>query len=299
MNKLPISVIIPVKEEEENIETCLNSVRWANEIFVVDSQSKDRTAEIAERMGARVIQFYYNGEWPKKKNWSLENLPFQNEWILILDADERISPELRDEVAETIKNTDYHGYYINRRFIFLKRWIKHCGWYPSWNLRLFKHKEGRYECLGEGTAAPQTGDNEVHEHIILRGKAGYLKNDMIHEDVRDLLHWIERHNRYSTWEARVYKNMRSKRSEQDIKGAFWVGPIERKRLLKKVWVHLPFRPTIKFIMMYIFRLGFLDGKPGYYFCRLHSHHEFNIKAKQYELKLSQTFVNERTNTEGN
>jgi glycosyltransferase involved in cell wall biosynthesis len=283
--KLPISVIIPAKNEEQNIEACLKSVGWADEVFLVDSQSADRTVEIAERFGARVVQFHYGGSWPKKKNWSLENLPFRNEWILILDADERITPELRDEMAEAIKDPKYDGYYINRRVIFLGRWLRHCGWYPNWNLRLFKHKLGRYEFLGQGTDDTRTGDNEVHEHVLLEGPAGYLNNDMLHEDFRDLFHWFERHNRYSSWEARVHQNLRVDNSLRTIGAAFFGGPLQRRRFIKQIYIRLPFRPAIKFIGMYFFKLGFLDGKAGYYFCRLHSHYEFNIKAKRYELGL--------------
>ena len=285
MMSLPISVLIPVKNEEANLEACLRSVAWADEVFVVDSQSKDDTIRIAERLGANIVQFYYSGSWPKKKNWALSHLPFRNEWILILDADERITCDLQDEMAEAIQRPGYDGYFVNRKFIFLGRWIKHCGWYPSWNLRLFKHARGRYEFLGAGTEDPRTGDNEVHEHIIIQGKVGYLKNDMLHEDFRDLFHWLERHNRYSSWEARVYQNLQETTSSETTGAALLGESLQRKRFLKKLWVQLPFRPTIKFIVMYVLRLGFLDGKAGYYFCRLHSHHEFNIKAKQYEVNL--------------
>jgi glycosyltransferase involved in cell wall biosynthesis len=293
--KYPISVLVPVKNEEVNIAACLESVRWADEIFVVDSKSSDRTAAIAETMGATVIQFEYNGRWPKKKNWALEQLPFRNEWVFIIDADERVTPELADEIGSMIQNPEMAGYYINRKFIFLGRWIKHCGWYPNWNLRLFKHKLGRYEFLGEGTADLRTGDNEVHEHVLLRGKAGYSQHHLMHDDYRDLYHWIERHNRYSSWESAVYSNLREK--QNDTIGQSLIGePLQRRRFFKRIWVHLPFKPTLKFIAMYVLKLGFLDGKAGYYFCRLHSHHEFNIKAKRYELRLRE---DQSTSNEGN
>lgn len=285
--KLPISVIVPVKNEELNIEACLRSVEWADEIFVVDSQSTDRTAEIAQRAGAQVVQFYYNGSWPKKKNWALANLPFRNEWVFIIDADERVPPELRDEMAGVVRGGGHDGYYINRKFIFLGRWIKHCGWYPNWNLRLFKHRLGRYEFLGEGSDDTRTGDNEVHEHVVLQGTAGYSKHDMLHEDYRDLFHWVERHNRYSSWEAKVYRNLRDDDSLKTIGNSLRGEPLQRRRAIKKIWVQLPLRPTLKFFIMYVLKLGFLDGAAGYYFCRLHSHHEFTIKAKQYELGLQE------------
>jgi glycosyltransferase involved in cell wall biosynthesis len=175
-SKAPISVLIPVKNEEQNIRACLESVKWADEIFVVDSHSEDKTVEIAQEYTDKIIQFHYVPGGPKKKNWSLENLPFAHEWVLIIDADERITPELRDEICDVIQRDETDGYYINRRFIFLGEWIKHCGWYPSWNLRLFKHLLGRYELLGTDEQA-SIGDNEVHEHVILKG--GSVISNMI------------------------------------------------------------------------------------------------------------------------
>lgn len=280
----PVSVLIPAKNEIENIEHCIRSVDWADEIFVVDSGSSDGTAQRAEALGAKVVQFKYAGGWPKKKNWALDNLPFRNDWVLIVDADERITPELREEIIAALARPASDGYHLNRKFVFLGRWIRHCGWYPSWNLRLFKHRLGRYEYLGEGTDDVRTGDNEVHEHVVLQGKAGYLKEPMLHEDFRDLFHWIERHNRYSSWEAGAYQRLREPAAAGHIDSS-WRTPLGRKRLLRRLWVYLPFRPTLKFLAMYVLRLGFLDGKAGYYFCRMHAHHEFNISAKSLESKL--------------
>src|SRR6516164_9659928 len=162
MNKgVPVSVIVPIRNEEENLERCLDALQWADEIFVVDSGSTDKSIEIAERLAARVVQFQFSGTWPKKKNWALESLPFRNEWVLIIDADEVLPPEAGSEIAEVISRNDgVAGYWINRRFFFLGRWLRH-SYYPNWNLRLFKHKLGRYEQI---TAAPtDSGDNEVHE----------------------------------------------------------------------------------------------------------------------------------------
>lgn len=283
-SKIPVSVLIPAKNEEANLPACLQSVAQADEIFVVDSQSSDRSGEIAESFGAKVVQFNFNGRWPKKKNWALENLPFRNEWVLIVDCDERITPELWDEIAIAIQNPEYNGHYLNRRVFFLGRWIRHGGRYPDWNLRLFKHECGRYENLGtEGIR--NTGDNEVHEHVILKGQASYLKNDMLHEDFRDIYEWLARHNRYSNWEARVYYNILQGRSENDSIGADLFGDaVQRKRFLKKIWVRLPFKPTLRFILVYFLRLGFLDGRAGYIYSRLLSQYEYHIGVKLYELR---------------
>ncbi|SKB13910.1 putative glycosyl transferase [Planktothrix sp. PCC 11201] len=284
-SKLPVSVLIPARNEQSNLPACLASVARADEIFVVDSQSSDRSVEIAEDYGAKVVQFYFKGGWPKKKNWSLETLPFKNEWVLIVDCDERITPESWDEIAEVIKNPEYTGYYINRRVFFLGTWVRHGGKYPDWNLRLFKHKLGRYENLNTEDV-PNTGDNEVHEHVVMSsGQVGYLKNDMLHEDFRDLFHWIERHNRYSNWEARVYYNTLMGTDDSKTIGADLFGDsVQRKRFLKKIWVRLPFKPLLRFIIFYIIRLGFLDGKAGYIYGRLLSQYEYQIGVKLFELR---------------
>jgi glycosyltransferase involved in cell wall biosynthesis len=285
-SKLPVSVLIPAKNEQANLPACLASVERADEVLIVDSQSSDKSVEIAQSYGANVVQFYFNGRWPKKKNWSLENLPFRNEWVLIVDCDERITPELWDEIAQAIQNPEYNGYYLNRRVFFLGTWIRHGGKYPDWNLRLFKHKKGRYENLNTEDI-PNTGDNEVHEHVILDGKAGYLKNDMIHEDFRDLYHWIERHNRYSNWEARVYLNLLTDKDKDDsgtIGANLFGDAVQRKRFLKKVWVRLPFKPFLRFVLFYIIQRGFLDGKAGYIYARLLSQYEYQIGVKLYELR---------------
>ena len=278
MNPCGVSVLIPVKNEEANLPACLESVRWADEIFVVDSQSTDCTAPVSEAAGARVVQFYYDGNGPKKKNWSLANLPLANEWVLILDADERVPPELAAEIHETIRRPDAaDGYYLNRRLIFLGRWIRHCGWYPSWNLRLFRHRLGRYEQVD--VPAPQTGDNEVHEHVVLQGRTDYLRHDLLHHDHKSLFHYIERHNRYSDWDSAVYRSLRA---QPIFQPNHLDGAPGRKRLLKRIWVRLPFRPALWFFYLYVLRAGFLDGAAGWHFCLLASIHQYHINLKLKE-----------------
>lgn len=291
---LSISVLIPAKNEESNIAACLKSVSWANEIWVIDSHSTDRTVEIASQYTDKIIQFNYSGSYPKKKNWALENIQFANEWVLILDCDERVTPELFNEINRVItckggggESGSIDGYYINRRLIFLGKWIKHCGWYPSWNLRLFKHKLGRYEKLDVDNVE-NTGDVEVHEHIILKGKTDYLKNDILHEDFKSVYHFIDRHNRYSNWDAQVYNNMANgKVGSNVIRASLFGSPIERKRYIKLKWAKAPFRPLLRFAWMYFIKRGFLDGKPGLIFCTLMTMHEAVISAKLFELVLRQ------------
>lgn len=290
-SKLPISVIVPVLNEEANLPDCLASVRFADEVFVVDSGSTDRTGEIAESLGAKVVQFRFQPGGPRKKNWALENLPFRNEWVLLLDADERVTPELEKEIrAEFAAGPNYDGYYLNRKLIFLGRWLKHGGNFPSWNLRLFRHRLGRYERL-ETEDLTSAGDVEVHEHVVLQGRAGYLREPLLHLDYKDLHRFIERHNNYSTWDAKMRLHLlNGGRFSQAIPARLFGNPIERKRWLKRLWVRLPCRPLLRFIYVYFIRLGFLDGKPGFIYAVFKAIQEFHIQAKMWEMKQKHQVV---------
>jgi glycosyltransferase involved in cell wall biosynthesis len=275
--RVPISIIVPIRNEAENLPRCLESVAWADEIFVVDSQSTDGSVEIAERAGAAVVQFRFTGVWPKKKNWALENLPFRNEWIFILDADETLPPEAEAEFRAAIADAgEIAGYWINRRFMFLGRWLRH-AYYPNWNLRLFRHSVGRYEKLTD--SATNSGDNEVHEHVVVQGPTGRLRCEMDHYAFPSVEVFIEKHNRYSNWEARV--------ATERLLGVSSTGlhheRVSRRRKLKLFSQRLPFRGVLRFLYIYVWQRGFLDGREGYYFARLHGVYEFLSVAKTYEL----------------
>jgi glycosyltransferase involved in cell wall biosynthesis len=206
--RAPLSVLVPVKNEAADLRDCLASVSFAHEIVVVDSGSTDDTQGIAVAAGARVIQFAWNGKLPRKKNWALENVPWQHEWVLIIDADERITPELEHEIRQAICGGDADGFYLNRRFWFLDGWINHCGYFPSWNLRLFRHRLGRYEQIAIGNDIA-SGDNEVHEHVLLNGPVEYLSTPMEHYAFPDIATFVEKHDRYSSWEAAAWRKVYS------------------------------------------------------------------------------------------
>ncbi len=274
---VPLSIIVPVRQEGANLPRCLACVKWADEIFVVDSQSTDATAEIAAAHGAKLVQFRFNGTWPKKKNWALENLPFRNEWVFILDADEVLPPEAEREFAEAITDAgETAGYWINRRFMFMGKWLRH-SYYPNWNLRLFRHSLGRYEKLTD--ADTRSGDNEVHEHVIVTGPTGRLRCEMDHYAFPTVEVFIEKHNRYSNWEARVSADRQLSGSAAQISK----GDVGRRRRLKQLSQRLPFRPLLRFLYIFVWQKGFLDGREGYYFARLHAVYEFLSVAKTYEL----------------
>ena len=274
-SRVPVSVIVPIKNEAANLPRCLASVQWTGEIFVVDSQSTDDSARIAEQHGARVEQFHFNGVWPKKKNWALENLPFENEWVFILDADEVLPAQAEKEFASAIANAgDIAGYWINRRFYFLGRWLKH-AYYPNWNLRLFRHSLGRYEKLTD--VKTDSGDNEVHEHVVVKGPTSRLRCEMDHYAFPSIDVFIEKHNRYSNWEARVAVENREGQ-------ALAHEHVDLKRSLKALAKRLPFRPLLRFLYIYVWQKGFLDGREGYYFARLHAMYESLSVAKTYEYR---------------
>jgi glycosyltransferase involved in cell wall biosynthesis len=271
-----VSIIVPTKNEESNLERCLKAVDWASEILVVDSQSDDRTIEIAEMYGANVTQFLYLGGWPKKKNWALENLPFKNDWVLLLDADEVLMAGGKEEIECAIRS-GMEGFWINRQFMFLGKWLKH-SYYPNWNLRLFKHASGRFEKLVNGETA--SGDVEIHEHVVVRGATGRLRSELQHYAFPSVESFIEKHNRYSNWEARLQLELQSRSSERRIQD----GQVNWRRRLKLVSHHLPVRPFLRFLYVYLLQRGFLDGIEGYYFARLHACYEWMSIIKLYELK---------------
>jgi glycosyltransferase involved in cell wall biosynthesis len=281
ITRVPVSVIVPIKNEAANLPRCLASVKWADEIFVVDSASTDGSIAIAQQHGAKVVQFEFNGTCPKKKNWALENLQFRNEWVFILDADEVLPPPAEAEFAKAITEAgDIAGYWINRRFMFMGRWLRH-AYYPNWNLRLFRHALGRYEKLTD--APTNSGDNEVHEHVLVNGRTAKLQVEIDHYAFPSIDIFVEKHNRYSNWEARVAADTLLDSSSKKISSR----TVDRRRKLKTLSRQLPFRPLLRFLYVYVWQKGFLDGTEGYYFARLHGFYEFLSLAKTRELLKQQ------------
>ena len=270
---VPVSVLVPTLDEELNLPECLDSVAWADEVFVVDSYSHDRTLEIAHGRGAHVVQHPFES-YSRQKNWALDTLPFRNEWVLIVDADERVTPELRCEIAAILPTAECAGYYLNRRVVFLGRWIRHAGWYPNWNLRLFRHRLGRYD------------GREVHEHVVLNGPVGYLRNDLLHLDRRGLEAFVARHNRYSTLEAAArFKAERDAPDRARLPVGLLASPVQRKRFVReRVWPRVPAKPLALFVYMYVLRRGFLDGRAGLALCVFHAFQEFMVGLKLAELR---------------
>jgi len=259
--KTSISAIILTYNEELNLGNCLKSVSdLADEIFIVDSGSTDKTAEIAKNYGAQFIEHRDYKNQAQQFNWALDNLEIKNEWILRLDADEYLTEELKHEITETPKNIPegINGFYMKRRVYFMGKWIKHGGYYPYWILRLFK----------KGTARSES--KAMDEHIVLlSGSAGKLKNDFVDDNKKDLTWWIAKHNDYASREA----------------ADFLANDFGSKK--KRHYYSLPpfLRAFLYFVYRYFIRLGFLDGKEGLIFHFLQGFwYRFLIDAKIYERK---------------
>ncbi len=279
---VPVSILIPIRNEAANLPRCLAAVQWADEVFVVDSHSTDGSQRIAEGFGAKVVQFDFSGTWPKKKNWALDTLPFKHPWVFILDADEVLPPateaEFRRIVTAPPSDTAPTGYWINRRFMFMGSWLRH-AYYPNWNLRLFRHALGRYEKLTNSDT--QSGDNEVHEHVVVQGKTEFLQSEMDHYAFPTVDVFVEKHNRYSNWEARVALDEFLRGSD----GQLQKENVGFRRRLKR-WSHrMPFRPLLRFLYIYFWQRGFLDGVPGFYFSCLHGVYEMLCVAKTAEARI--------------
>lgn len=277
---LPVTVIVAARNEARNLPRCLESFRGVGEVYVIDSQSTDATVEIAQSYGARVVQFYYEGGWPKKRQWAMDTLPVANDWIFLVDADEALTPELADEIRTAIQNPAYDGYYVALRMFFLGHELRHSG-ASFYKLSLFRRGKGRFECrLKEQDES--MADMEVHEHVVLAGKAAKLRHPLLHHNVESLSHYIRKHDEYSNWDARVW--LEGEGNAKDLAPSVFGTQAQRRRWLRKNFFSIPGSPVLFFLYKYVFSLGFLDGVPGLIYCGLQGVQFFHIKAKIYELE---------------
>jgi len=271
-----IEVIIPVKNEEINLPFALASVQeWADRVWVIDSESTDKTCEIAKDAGAEVVVKPWLG-YAKQKNWALDTLDLKADWVFFLDADEAILPELRNELlaiaSKDVDKVNESAFNINRYFIFLGKRIRHCGYYPSWNVRFFKRGKARYE------------EREVHEHMVVDGETSYLKGHMEHYDRRGLEPYMAKHNHYSTLEA-IEILQQATTKDETIDAKLFGSAQQRRRWIKRhIYPRLPARWLFRFFWMYLLRLGFLDGINGLRFCLFISSYELLISLKTVELQ---------------
>lgn len=280
--KLPLSVIVAAKNEEKNLRRCLESLRNVGEVYVIDSGSTDATPEIARSYGAKVVQFRYQGGWPKKRQWAMENLPLAFDWIFLVDADEALPAKLADEIQVAIQNSDVNGYYIFLKMYFLGRLLRYGG-AGFWKLALFRRGKGVYECRLKDQD-PTMADMEIHEHVVVEGTTARLRNSLQHHNVESLSRYIRKHDEYSNWEARVWIEGGTAELVPNLFGT----QAQRRRWLKAKFLRLPGAPLWFFLFKYILCLGILDGIPGLIYCGFQAVQVFHIKAKIFELERAET-----------
>ncbi|EMI41674.1 glycosyl transferase, group 2 family protein [Rhodopirellula sp. SWK7] len=282
--KVPIMVLIAVRNEARNLPRCLAALEPAKQIFVIDSQSTDATASIANEYGATVVQFEHAGGYPKKRQWALENIPIESDWIMLLDADEVVPPQLWDEIQTAVESRTKHaGYLIRKGFHFLGRRIKHGG-FSHQAVLLVRNGRARFEQLID--VPGDTLDMEVHERVIVDGTIGQLSTPLIHEDFKGLESYIDKHNRYSTWEAHLRHRLLTtgKYGSESVKPKLFGNAQERRRWLKRIAVRIPAEPILWFLYHYVVKLGFLEGRPGLIASQIRAQYISNVRAKVYELR---------------
>ncbi len=277
---LPVSVIVPVRNEACNLPRCLRSLAGVGEVYVIDSESTDDTAQIARSHGAKVVQFHYAGGWPKKRQWAMDTLPLAYDWILLLDADEVLTPELIAEIRRAVQNPAVNGYSIRLQMYFLGRVLRHCD-ASFWKLSLFRKGRGRFECRLKDQDASMA-DIEIHEHVVVDGPTAEVHNALVHHNADSLSRYILKHNEYSNWEARVL--LQPEGAAEEVSADLFGTQPQRRRWLKRNLYRMPGSPVLLFLYRYIFRLGFLDGVPGLIYCAFQAVQMFHSKAKIYELK---------------
>jgi len=270
-----ITVLIPTYNVEKTIRRCLKSALWADEILVVDGAktgfSADKTLAMAKKMGARVLKHLYIYS-AKQKNWAIPKA--RHQWVLLLDSDEVITADLREEIIKLLssKNRQYYdGFGIPRRHYFLGKWLRWGGRYPLYNIRLFR-KTCRYE------------DRDVHAHIILpKNRVQMLEHDILHYSDPNLMYFFAKFNRYTTYQANYM--MKFARGEKKVEWRkLFTYYIYGKSLIKDVWYFLPLAPVFRFIYMYFVRLGFLDGRHGFLIAMLYSFQDYVSKTKYLEMR---------------
>lgn len=266
---VPLSVIILTQDEERNIHDCLTSIEWAADVIVVDSGSRDATLDKAREAHADVRIFSNPFEdFGQQRNWAIDHCDPVYDWILFLDADERMTPECRRDIQNAITSASPHaGYFLTYRNWFMGKWIKHCTLYPSWQLRLFKKGELRYRKEGHG------------QREVTEGSLGYIQSPYDHYGFsKGIEDWVARHNHYSSNEAEYIQSLKREKVSVPVSG----DAVERRRQLKKLAAKAGMRPLLRFLYLYVIKGGFLDGKPGYIFCLLRVAHEIHITAKLAE-----------------
>jgi len=272
-SQLPVSVLILTLNEASNIGRCMNALAWSDDIVVLDSLSTDDTPAKAAALGARVHQRAFD-TFADQRNYAIDAIGFRHDWVLHLDADEVVTDELRDEIAEVIRRDRYVAYRIASKLMFMGKWLRFSGMYPTYQVRLGRKDALRFRQVGHG-----------QRETLEASQIGTMKAPYLHFGFsKGIADWIERHNRYSDDEARQGLKVLQENGV-GLSGLLSLGdPVRRRRALKQLSVRLPFRPLLRFLYMYLLRLGFLDGRPGFVYCRLLAMYEYWTVLKMRDLK---------------
>ena len=268
------SILILTYNEELNLSRCLESVKWSDDVVVLDSYSNDRTVKIAEEYGVRVVQRTFDN-YSGQRCYGLDEIEYRHPWVLMVDADEEVTPELAEEIQSLVSREDSSItlYRFRRRDFFMGRWIKRSSGYPTWFGRLVKLGHIRIERV-------------VNEEYVTDGEVGLLRNHVNHYPFnKGVAAWIDKHNRYSTMEAQLLID--KSLPELRFKDFFSRDPATRRIAVKALVYKLPGRPLLMFFALYVFKGGFLDGLPGFIFCNLRGYYEFMIDIKVREKKMRQ------------
>jgi glycosyltransferase involved in cell wall biosynthesis len=266
-----ISVLILTKNEEQDLPACLESVRWSDDVHVFDSYSTDGTLEIARGSGAQIVQRHFDN-WSSHQNWALANIRFRHPWVLYIDADERVTPELASSIEQATRNPgDMVAFRLRRRDFWRERWLKHVQ-ATSYYVRLFRPEKMRYERLVNPISLPDGPVGELD---------GYLDH---YPFSKGLTHWLNRHNSYSTLEAeQIVTNCTVNQRFSLSKAFFGKDPTQRRFHQKELFYRMPARPFVKFLLLYVGKRGFLDGSEGFRYAMLQSFYEYMIVLKTKEL----------------
>ncbi|HWJ35302.1 MAG TPA: glycosyltransferase family 2 protein [Steroidobacteraceae bacterium] len=277
-----ISVLILTKNEQKDLPGCLESVSWCDDVHVLDSGSSDDTCALARALGANVVVKTYpdsrksfGGDEAAHRNWSLQNTPFKYPWVLLVDADERVTVELVAAIKKAVTLPgDRVAFQVQRRDFFMGTWLKHAQQTPFY-LRLFRPEKIRYERL-------------INPVSVVEGPVGSVGGYLDHFPFsKGISHWIERHNSYSSLEASQINGARLAHAKVSLRKALTASDFHERRFhQKEIFYRVPFRPLVKFMFLYFYKRGFLDGKAGTTYALLQAMYEYMIVVKVRELKLA-------------
>lgn len=268
-----ISVLILTYQEELNIARCIAALDWCDDVLVVDSFSTDRTVEIAEACGARVLQHRFDN-FAAQRNFGIAHGGMRHEWVLHLDADEIVTRKMRDEMMRRLPTATEDAFRVASKLLLDGAWLKHSGMYPTYQVRVGRRDRLTFAIVGHG-----------QRETLPPERLGTLDSPLLHNAFsKGMADWLARHNTYSTAEARHIVEGGFDPAAESLSLPLLLDPMRRRRLLKRAFANAPLRPLLRFLYMYVGRAGFLDGRAGFTYCCLLAIYEYMISLKIRELR---------------